>query len=142
VHVGPGRAPELRSAASLASHQTAEITTHFNSASIRDMPSVGNDNSNEYRTLRKAFVVARANNHIDFNESSGPLTVRVRRQHKEFHDGSNVWLAINDAIMMGTTGRGRKSTLRREPTGFGRHRLGAVSGPEGAAGGLQYLHAA
>jgi hypothetical protein len=72
------------------------IRRHFNLKSIRDMNLVQKDNSYAYRALRKAYSVD-----IATEDKSTDVVVVGRRPSEEFHDGSNTWYTVNDAVMMG-----------------------------------------
>jgi hypothetical protein len=73
---------------------TQRIREHFRLSDLHEMPSVENDGSLAYLALRKALAVASANK--DYLEP-----IRFRGPEEEFHDGSDVWYTINDAMMMG-----------------------------------------
>jgi len=75
---------------------SARIRKHFNLSSIRDLQSVKDDRSYAYRALRKACSVD-----IATETDSTHVVVVARKDTEEFHDGSNTWYTINDAVMMG-----------------------------------------
>ena len=66
------------------------------------MSLVQADNSYAYRALRKACSVDIATEGL-LNKSTNEEVVVVvgRGTSEEFHDGSNTWYTINDAVMMG-----------------------------------------
>jgi hypothetical protein len=80
---------------------THRIERHFKLKSIRDMTLVQADNSYAYRALRKAYSVDIATEGLLGKSTNGVVVVVGRGPSEEFHDGSNTWYTINDAVMMG-----------------------------------------
>lgn len=80
---------------------TDRIERHFKLKSIRDMNLVQADNSYAYKALRKAYSVDIATEGLSSSSTNGVTVVVGRGPSEEFHDGSNTWYTINDAVMMG-----------------------------------------
>jgi hypothetical protein len=76
---------------------SARILRYFGLGSIRDLNRVPEDESYAYRALRKAFSVDIATK----RKNVGTVIVVGRGPSEEFHDGSNTWYTVNDAVMMG-----------------------------------------
>jgi hypothetical protein len=77
------------------------IERHFKLKSVRDMNLVQADDSYAYRALRKAYSVDIATEGLWSKSTNGVVVVVGRGPSEEFHDGSNTWYTVNDAVMMG-----------------------------------------